>query len=57
MFGVSSRLFKSRWSALLWAAGVIWLAYSFVGDAPAPEEGAVPNGLTNEQVAAIANAF
>lgn len=25
MFGYS-RLFRSRWSALLWAAGVIWFA-------------------------------
>ena len=26
-----SSIFKSRWMALLWAAGIIWLAYDFAG--------------------------
>jgi hypothetical protein len=26
MFGYA-RIFRSRWSALLWAAGIIWFAY------------------------------
>jgi hypothetical protein len=26
-----STIFKSRWMALLWAAGIIWFAYDFVG--------------------------
>ncbi|HSQ99646.1 MAG TPA: hypothetical protein VLM36_06985 [Sphingomicrobium sp.] len=27
----SSTIFKSRWMALLWAAGIIWFAYDFAG--------------------------
>ena len=30
-----SRLFRSRWAALFWAAGVVWTAYDVVGAAPA----------------------
>jgi hypothetical protein len=26
-----SAIFKSRWMALLWAAGIIWFAYDFAG--------------------------
>ena len=26
-----STIFKSRWVALLWAAGIIWFAYDFAG--------------------------
>ena len=29
-----SSVFKNRWMALLWAAGVIWFAYDFAGSAP-----------------------
>ena len=25
-----SNIFKSRWWALLWAAGIVWFAYDFV---------------------------
>lgn len=32
MFGPRlTSLFKSRWMALLWAAGIIWTAVDFVG--------------------------
>ncbi|WP_380782062.1 hypothetical protein [Sphingomonas sp. R86520] len=31
-----SRLFRSRWSALFWAAGILWTAYDVANDAPAP---------------------
>ena len=31
-----SAIFRSRWMALLWAAGIIWFAYDFAG--PASEE-------------------
>ena len=27
----TSTIFKSRWMALLWAAGIIWFAYDFAG--------------------------
>ena len=29
-----STIFKSRWWALLWAAGIIWAAYDFAGGQP-----------------------
>ena len=31
----SPRLFRSRWWALVWAAGVLWTAYDVAGSAPA----------------------
>jgi hypothetical protein len=30
----TSSVFKSRWVALLWAAGIIWFAYDFAGSEP-----------------------
>ena len=30
----TSSVFKSRWLALLWAAGIIWFAYDFAGSQP-----------------------
>jgi len=30
----SSTIFKSRWMALIWAAGILWFAYDFVGTQP-----------------------
>ena len=27
----TSSIFKSRWMALVWAAGIIWFAYDFAG--------------------------
>ena len=30
----SSTIFKSRWMALVWAAGIIWFAYDFAGSQP-----------------------
>jgi hypothetical protein len=32
----TSSVFKSRWMALLWAAGIIWFAYDFAGSQPKP---------------------
>ena len=29
-----SRLFRSRWAALFWSAGILWTAYDVAGDAP-----------------------
>jgi hypothetical protein len=31
-----STIFKSRWLALLWAAGILWFAYDFVGPSDDP---------------------
>jgi len=33
MFGYA-RIFRSRWSALLWAAGIIWFAYDTAQSQP-----------------------
>jgi hypothetical protein len=42
-----SSLFRSRWAALFWSAGVIWSAVSFVGvDAPADDVAA--NGTNSD---------
>ena len=30
----SSTIFKSRWMALIWAAGILWFAYDFAGSQP-----------------------
>lgn len=30
----SSTIFKSRWMALIWGAGIIWFAYDFAGSQP-----------------------
>lgn len=29
-----STIFKNRWWALFWAAGIIWFAYDFAGSEP-----------------------
>ncbi len=31
-----ARLFRSRWAALFWAAGIVWTAYDVADTAPAP---------------------
>ncbi|MEQ1547328.1 MAG: hypothetical protein ABL918_01620 [Chakrabartia sp.] len=35
-----SSIFRNRWIAVLWAAGIVWFALSFT----APDEGAAPTG-------------
>jgi hypothetical protein len=30
----TSSIFKSRWMALIWAAGILWLAWDVAGRAP-----------------------
>lgn len=32
----SARLFRSRWSAMFWAAGIIWMAVDVADSAPTP---------------------
>ena len=34
----SSTIFKNRWWALIWAAGIVWFALDVAGD-PAPTDG------------------
>jgi hypothetical protein len=38
-----SSIFKSRWMALLWAAGVLWLAYDVASSAREQEDLASEN--------------
>ena len=35
----TSTIFKSRWMALIWAAGIIWFAYDFAGSEPQGQGG------------------
>ena len=42
-----SRLFRSRWAALLWSAGIVWTAYDVANDAPEP---AVTNAVSGNVV-------
>jgi hypothetical protein len=49
MFGPSLRsVFRSRWSALLWSAMVIWMAVDFVGT----DNGAAANAGNNAAASA-----
>jgi hypothetical protein len=43
----TSSVFKSRWMALLWAAGIIWAAVDFVGS---PDQSASTNQADANQV-------
>lgn len=42
----TSTIFKSRWMALIWAAGIIWFAYDFAGSEPS---GSTGNAVTNDE--------
>jgi hypothetical protein len=47
MFGYS-RLFRSRWQALFWAAGIIWFAIQVAApddNSPAPQDTNLQNVL------------
>ena len=54
-----SRIFRSRWRALLWAGGVIWTAVSFVGFSHSKSDakpGAESSVLTDDSGATVSNA-
>ena len=34
----TSTIFKNRWWAVLWAAGIIWLAYDVAASAPQDDD-------------------
>jgi hypothetical protein len=65
----TSMIFRNRWMALVWAAGIIWFAYDFAGsqpeqaDAPANAEqpadasGAPLTAEDQQRVADALNAF
>ena len=48
-----STIFKSRWWAIIWAAGIIWFAYDFAGSAPQDDNSAADAN----QAAAALNTF
>ncbi|NWO96495.1 hypothetical protein GY976_25530, partial [Escherichia coli] len=57
-----SRIFRSRWAALLWAAGVIFTAVTFIGfgdkeshQAAAVIEDATGTNISNSDLAVLAN--
>ena len=45
----TSSIFKSRWMALVWALGIIWLAWDVAGSAP-PESNAAGNAEAQTDV-------
>ena len=47
-----SRLFRSRWAALAWSAGILWTAYDVASDAPAPQPATVPGKTAAQSTAA-----
>lgn len=46
-----SRLFRSRWAALFWSAGILWTAYDVADDAPPPPATNAVSGNVVEQPA------
>jgi hypothetical protein len=63
-----SSIFKSRWMALLWAAGIIWFAYDFAApdassnasanaEAPTDVTGAPVTAEDEKKFAAALNSF
>jgi len=49
----NSTIFRSRWMALIWAAGIIWFAYDFATSEPAGDNEAA----NSQQVGEALNAF
>ncbi len=47
-----AKLFRSRWTAALWAGGILWTAYDVAGAAPADPPVAAVNA-TNQADAPI----
>ena len=62
----TSSIFKSRWMALIWAAGIIWFAYDTVSSEPQAADNssnaeqptdATGAPVTGDDVNKLANAF
>ncbi|BCA62539.1 hypothetical protein HMP09_1773 [Sphingomonas sp. HMP9] len=45
-----SRLFRSRWAALFWSAGIVWTAYDVAADAPEPVATNAVSGVSDNAV-------
>lgn len=50
---ISTKIFRSRWSALFWAAGIIWTAYD-VASANAPDPAANASNAADTDVTGAA---
>jgi hypothetical protein len=50
-----SSIFKSRWWALLWAAGIIWFAYDFAAPDASSNASANAEQLTDATGAPVTN--
>lgn len=48
----SSKIFRNRWSAMFWAAGIIWTAYD-VAEANAPDPTSNKSAETDATGAAV----
>jgi hypothetical protein len=44
----TSSVFKNRWMALLWAAGIIWFAYDFAGSQPEDSNSSTNAGQSSD---------
>lgn len=55
----TSSIFRSRWMALLWAAGIIWTAVDYVGKSGGTNTGGddAPTAAEQAQSAALLNSF
>jgi hypothetical protein len=51
----TSSIFKSRWMALIWAAGILWLAYDFAESAPQPSAPTNQQSDDEKQAAEVLN--
>ncbi|WP_375393980.1 hypothetical protein [uncultured Sphingomonas sp.] len=47
---VGPRLFRSRWSALLWAGGILWTAYDVADATPDHGTAAAANATSSDAV-------
>ena len=48
----TSSIFKSRWLALLWAAGILWFAYDVAGGSEQSGDAAQATDATGEPIKA-----
>jgi hypothetical protein len=49
----TSSIFKSRWMALIWAAGIVWFAYDWADSQPSDDNSAAEAN----QAALVLNGF
>lgn len=49
----TSSIFKSRWMALLWSAGIIWFAVEVAGSGDSSEQNAQIDNATAQAIGAF----